>query len=123
MEYHSIYFNECPFHSVPIVCDSCKRTFYVTDDVLDNLTKFKLPQSSGPEYLCEHCAKQLDREGKINLNKIYEYECEKEYKEITDTTDLLDEIGSTFDDIIESVDNISSSLEDLSVLIREALGD
>ena len=113
MKYHSIYYDECDKNSTIVVCNKCKRSFYVPKDVVDNLIKVKFSKSSEPELICENCATELENNGKLKITK------KSSSNEVETTLDLL---SDNLDDLCDAFQDISNVFEEMSLIIKENLG-
>lgn len=113
MKYHSIYFDECDKNSTVVVCGHCKRSFYVPDDLVDDLVRTKLSKSSDSDYICEACANELENDGKIKVKK----------SSSTDNKEaVIDILDSGLSFLSDSFEEISNVLEDMRQVIDSSLG-
>jgi len=115
MKYHSIYYdNECPKNHTLVVCENCGRSFYVSNDIIDTLIKVKLNKFESAEYICETCADDLEKNGKLKINK--------KSTNSSDVKEALDSLIYGFDDLSNSFQDLSTTCLDVSAMIKEALG-
>ena len=113
MKYHSIYFDDCPKDSTVIICENCKRSFYIPNDLVDDLIQTKLFKSSENGYMCEACADELENDGKIKIKKSSSND---------DKEKILDSLEFGLSIISDSFEEISDALEDMRQVIDSSLG-
>ena len=114
MKYHSIYFDDRPKDSIEITCIKCGRTFYIPKDIVDSILKISLTKNDKPAYYCETCAAELEKDGKIKITK------KESSSDIS--TDILEDFKYDFADLSDLFKDISSTFDEMSTFIKEALG-